>query len=647
MTWAIHNSQDLFYRNPFGAVREQSDIALRIKVKDKHVMNVYIRLWRNGSEERVRMEKEACLDGWDVYKGNINSGEKGLLWYYFVIEGEHGTWYYCNRDDNMGGTGVLKENPLNSYQITVFKRDFKTPLWLKEGIMYQIFVDRFYNGNESGKANTREDEYTLHSCWDEVPDYKPDYTGIYRVNDFFGGNLKGIIKKLPYLKELGVTIVYMNPVFKAFSNHKYDTGDYEEIDPMYGDNDIFKELCQTASECGIAIILDGVFSHTGSNSRYFNKDGRYDSLGAYQSVKSPYYSWYSFKEFPHKYDCWWGFPTLPNVNEENESYKEYILTAPDSIIKRWLRLGASGWRLDVADELPESFIRELRIQAKAQKKDAAIIGEVWEDASNKVSYGVQRQYLCGDELDTVMNYPFRSMLLAFLTGKEDAEQLNARAMSLYENYPFESLYSAMNLIGSHDVPRALTILGGAPDDASLSMDEKASFRLNKAQRELGEKRLMLASLMQFTFPGVPCIYYGDEAGMEGYRDPFNRGTYPWGKENKCLLSWYKKLAALRASNDMLKTGAFIPVYGSGDIYAYVRVIEKNRDVFGNRRNNGFALVIINRSSHKESQAILDLSGFEGLKSIRDVLSGKCQKAEAETKISINPLSGMLFIGEFQ
>ena len=647
MTWAIHNSQDIFYRNPFGAVQEQSEITLRIKLKDKSVTNVYIRTWRNNSEERVRMEKESSLEEWDVYKGNISSRESGLLWYFFIIEKEDGTWYYCNRDDNMGGTGVLKESPLNSYQITVFKKGFKTPQWLKEGIMYQIFVDRFYNGNESGEANTREDEYTLHSSWDEVPDYKPDYTGVYRVNDFYGGNLRGIIKKLPYLKELGVSIIYMNPIFKAFSNHKYDTGDYEQIDPMYGDSNIFKELCQTASKHGIAIILDGVFSHTGSNSRYFNKEGSYDSLGAYQSMESPYHSWYSFKNFPDEYDCWWNFPTLPNVNEEDEGYKEYILTAQDSIIKRWLRLGASGWRLDVADELPESFIKELRLQAKTQKKDAAIIGEVWEDASNKLSYGITRQYLCGDELDTVMNYPFRNMFIAFITGKETAEQLNTRVMCLYENYPFESSYSSMNLIGSHDVPRALTVLGGAPDNESLSIEERAAFQLDEVQRELGEKRMMLASLVQFTFPGTPCIYYGDEAGMEGYRDPFNRGTYPWGRENRQLLSWYKKLAALRNSNDMLKTGAFIPVYASEDVYGYVRVIEKNRDVFGSRRKNGFALVLINRSLHEEKQVTLDFSAWAGLQSIRDIVLGRRQKASPATKIRIKPLSGRLFIGEYE
>jgi 4-alpha-glucanotransferase len=647
MIWAIHNSQDLFYRNPFGAAQEQKEITLRIKLKDKAVKNVYIRLWRSDSEEKVRMEKECSLEEWDVYKGEINSGNSGLLWYYFIIEKEDGIWFYCNRDDNMGGVGVLKESPLNSYQITVYKKDFTTPEWLKEGIMYQIFVDRFCNGNESGEANTREDEYTLHYCWDEVPDYKPDYTGVYRANDFYGGNLKGIIKKLPYLKELGVSIIYLNPIFKAFSNHKYDTGDYEQIDPMYGDNNTFIELCHIASKHGISIILDGVFSHTGCNSRYFNKEGRYDSLGAYQSMDSPYYPWYSFKNFPDKYECWWGFPTLPNADEENESYKEYILTAKDSIIKRWLSLGASGWRLDVADELPESFIKELRLQVKGQNKDAAIIGEVWEDASNKLSYGVQRQYLCGDELDTAMNYPFRDMLIDFLLGKEDAEKFNIRIMNLYENYPIESLYSAMNLIGSHDVPRILTILGGALDNESLSTEEKSTFRLDDFQRELGEKKLKLASLMQLTFPGVPCIYYGDEAGMEGYRDPFNRGTYPWGKENPRLLSWYKKLAYLRSSSDMLKTGTFIPVYASEDVYAYVRVIEKCRDAFGKRKKDGFALVVVNRSLQDEKIITLDLSGFRGLKSIRDVVSGRSQKAETATKIIIKPLSGRLFIGEFE
>ena len=208
-----------------------------------------------------------------------------------------------------------------------------------------------------------------------MPYYKAEqFGGEYLSNDFFGGNLDGVRKKLPYLKELGITAIYLNPIFTAYSNHKYDTGDYESIDPMFGDNGLFECLCKEAEERGIRVILDGVFNHTGSDSKYFNKDGTYPTVGAYQSEDSPYFGWYKFTKHPDEYECWWGIKTLPAVNENEPSFVDYSLTAPDAIIKKWLHLGASGWRLDVADELPSEFIKTMRREVKSAKEDAVIIG---------------------------------------------------------------------------------------------------------------------------------------------------------------------------------------------------------------------------------------------------------------------------------
>ena len=334
------------------------------------------------------------------------------------------------------------------------------------------------------------------------------------------------MEKLPYLKELGVTCLYFTPVFESHSNHRYDTADYSKIDPLLGSEEDLTQLCAAARKLGIRVILDGVFSHTGSDSVYFNREGRYPTQGAYNSQQSPYYPWYTFRQWPNSYDCWWNFDTLPNVNETNDSYNEYI-NGPQGIVRKWLKAGASGWRLDVADELPDLFLDRLHDAVKAEQPDALILGEVWEDASNKSAYGVRRRYLLGRQLDTVMNYPFRDAILGFLLGEDPARFAEA-VETIVENYPPQCLNLLMNHIGTHDTERALTVLGGEPAGAR-GREWQAAQKLTPAQRETGVKRLKLASLIQYLLPGVPCLYYGDEAGMEGYRDPLQPGLLPLGQ----------------------------------------------------------------------------------------------------------------------
>ncbi|SKA75605.1 4-alpha-glucanotransferase [Caloramator quimbayensis] len=639
---AYHNSQDSFYRNPFGAVPVGENVLIRLSVSSSlKVKRAILRLWKD-NEIKIEMRLAKTDKDFFIYEAYASCSTLGLLWYYFIIETYDKTYYYCNNDEQLGGEGVLRDSFGNSYQITVYDKNYKTPDWFKEAIVYQIFVDRFYNGNEDKRIPYRENAL-FHSNWYETPLYKEDEkSGVYEPKDFFGGNLLGVIKKLNYLRELGISAIYFNPIFKANSNHKYDTGDYSRIDPMFGNNEVFERLCSIAKTMGIRIILDGVFNHTGSDSIYFNKYGRYDSIGAFQSKDSPYFKWYKFIDYPNIYESWWGFDTLPNVNELEESYMDFIIRNDDSICKIWIKKGAKGWRLDVVDEIPDEFLKEFRRAVKDVDSDAVIIGEVWEDASNKESYGKKREYLLGHELDSVMNYPFRNMVIDYILYKKSAKDFKRRILSLYENYPKESFFSLLNLLGSHDVIRILTVLGEAPPESSLSKGERAEYKLPLSGREIAKKRLKLAVLIQMTFPGTPCIYYGDEAGVEGYSDPFNRRTYPWGYEDLNILCYYKKMTRIRNSFDFLKTGEFIPFDYNEDVFGFIRYIENNTDVFNNRMENGIAVILINRSKDKDYKVTIDLRKKK-VSRLYDLLNynNKIKLKDGKLTAVLHPLEGKI------
>lgn len=653
--WIFHHSHEDFYRSPFGAVSCEQRIRLRVAIDTAAAPEgvleaVYLRLWINDrDEEKIPMMRVEDRGEKIVYETQFDAPwEAGLLWYYFIIIHQGKTYYYGNNDSILGGKGQITEDTPPSYQITVYHKGAKTPDWFKEGVMYQIFVDRFYNGTEDGSILNPRERCLIHPHWDDDPIYIRDmYKGDVLRWDFFGGNLLGVIKKLPYLKELGVSVIYFNPIFEATSNHKYDTGDYHKIDFMFGDNEMFQTLCQVAKEMGISIILDGVFSHTGSDSIYFNKEGSYPQLGAYQSPDSPYFSWYRFIEYPHKYESWWGVDDLPNVNELEPSYQNFIIHNHDSVAKYWIDQGAKGWRLDVVDELPDEFVKMLYTTLKEKDPDSILIGEVWEDASNKVSYGKRRGYLLGEELDSVMNYPFKEVVINFMMGHIDAERAHEILMSLCENYPLEYFYSTMNLIGSHDVPRILTILGGGNCDESIPETERGKIRLSPDMYALGIARLKLSALFQMTFPGVPCIYYGDEAGMEGCGDPYCRGTYPWGRENQDLLSWYKEIVELRNKYPMFKTGQWIPLYAEGDVYGYARKISGGKDIFGQEKNDGFAVVAFNRNLDGEKNFTVNLSELYQGESLVDVLADnqQVQLTEGILSLVLKPLEGKVLLME--
>lgn len=644
-----HNSQDTFYRNPFGALPCGKKLMLRLKADSSlPIQSIVLRTWKSvGEEETFEMIEIANDCNTRIFEIFINVPEyPGLFWYYFIIKEKTKTYYYGNNNEHAGGLGQIYDCPPYSFQVTVYKNDFETPVWFKDCVMYQILVDRFYNGSDDGSVLNKKKNCIIHDNWYDLPCYMPDSkTGKYLNNDFYGGNLSGIIKKLSYLKELGIDAIYLNPIFEASSNHKYNTGDYMKIDPMFGNNKTFADLCEIAGKLGISIILDGVFSHTGSDSVYFNKEGNYASLGAYQSKKSPFYPWYTFKHFPDSYECWWGVESLPNVNELEPSYQDFILFGEDSVIKHWIRLGCRGWRLDVADELPDEFLKSLRNAVKQTDPDAIVLGEVWEDASNKISYGKTKEYLLGEELDSVMNYPLRHAILNFFTGKWDSRKFNNAIMSLFENYPVSTFYSLMNILGSHDTLRIMTALGGPEADAISSREEEARYTLSSEQKDLAIKRLKAAALFQMTFPGVPCIYYGDEAGLEGCRDPFCRRTYPWENVNQELLSWYKKIVALRHRFDMLRTGDFSPIYQEGSVYGFVRIIKDGKDIFGQTRKNGFALVLFNNSIVESPTVHIDLCEWQ-IEKLKDVLANDIEICTPNGHLNVNlmALEGKLFIG---
>lgn len=644
----FHNSHEEKYRFPFGAVPCGSKVRLGLTAHASSQINAVDVIVSAGSgiEQRLRL---TLMDGMGevmYYTVEVDlPQEPGLLWYYFELVMEGKRYYYGNSESSLGGIGRVYDAIPTGYQITVYKGEAKTPHWYKKSVMYQIFVDRFYNGSKDGKVLNPKKNSFIYANWEDTPTYIRDCEkGSIARWDFFGGNLQGVINKLGYLRELGITVIYLNPVFEAPSNHKYDTADYKRIDPMFGSNDTFKDLCEKAEQLGISVILDGVFSHTGSDSIYFNRYGSYPGIGAFQSAESPYYSWYRFKCSRDDYECWWGVESLPNVNEMDPGYIDYIVTGRNSVIKQWMDLGAKGWRLDVADELPDEFIQILRKTMKEKDVDSVLMGEVWEDASNKESYGKKRAYLMGEELDSVMNYPFREIMIDFFNGRQDARHANDVLMSIYENYPLHNFYSNMNLIGTHDVPRILTILGDAPGEQQLSQAQKEAYRLPEVQKSLGIARLKLLSLIQMTFPGVPSIYYGDEAGLEGYKDPLNRKTYPWGNENSELLDWYKAITFIRGKYDVFSTGKWIPIYAEGDVYGYVRSIVNGRDAFGEPCEDNTALVLVNRSRDRRQPVSIDMGKW--CKSImHDLLEGSkvVNFVEGRMDITLEPLQGKLYI----
>lgn len=544
----VFDPRDAACKSPFGAVACGAEVSFTLRDGDYYACELLVHREFAGVDEVCPLPPaEGGFSG--IYTA---PQEPDLCWYAFRFTRADGSTVCYGR------SGWCGQDALARWQLTVYE-DTPTPAWFGQGVTYQIFPDRFRRTSVpdvGGMVGRR----WVHDNWSDQPVFLPDEQGQITNRDFFGGSLAGITEKLDYLKSLSVSTIYLNPIFEADSNHRYNTADYHAIDPMLGSEEDFRTLCREAHARGIHIILDGVFNHTGSNSRYFNAEGFYPEPGAAQSTESPYFNWYSFHPWPTDYDAWWGVHTLPAVNAEQPDYRRFIISDKNSVVRHWLRDGADGWRLDVADELPDDFIAAIRDAIQAEKPNGYLLGEVWEDGSNKIAYSRRRRYLLGRETHGLMNYPFRTALLTWLGGG-DAAAFRDDMETIRENYPPAAFYGAMNFLGTHDTPRILTLLGveQTPEDKG----QRAAYRLSPAELARGQKKLRLAAMLLYSFPGSPTLYYGDEVGMQGFEDPLNRGTYPWGGEDGSLLAFFRRLGQLRAERISMQCGIIRYLHAQG------------------------------------------------------------------------------------
>ena len=603
---ARHDALDETCRSPLGAVRTGETLTLRVEDWAGHVTGAVAEVWGDKYEREFPMRRDD--GGWQAMLDAPEAAQ--ALWYRFrlyYLDG--GVQWLCPAPD--GRTSVLCNERQGGFRLTVYDQSFETPDWMKQGVMYQIFPDRFARDGgdtaERGFAAHRAMGQTIHvhASWDEPVEWErnlPD--GGYAPIDFYGGTLKGIAEKLPELQALGVTVLYLNPITECASNHRYDTGNYENVDPILGSNEDFSALCEAARTLGIRVMLDGVFAHTGADSKYFNRDRHYPGAGAYNSIHSPYRGWYCFDDsLTFGYRCWWNFPELPTVNTESPVWRRHVISGENSVVKTWLRRGAAGSRLDVADELSDDALEEIRRSVKEESPDAAVLGEVWEDAVTKESYHRRRTYALGKALDSVMNYPLRQALMTFLREQGDARDLRDLLLDQRMNYPQPMYYSLMNLTGSHDIERTRTALAIDFEARDTTREYQAGYVVPAERYALAARRQRLIAALQFALPGLPSVYYGDEVGMTGFCDPFNRA--PYHEEDAEIRPWYQLLANLRLAHPALRTGAVGVFAPALDVIAVLRTTANGADAFDNGQPRETFLTLVNRSG-KEIQTALNL-----------------------------------------
>ena len=567
------DSRSLAGKSPFGAAVAGTEISFGLSALPGVTSATLVieRRKLEGNEEvleyaaptRIALTKSAAGER-ERWSGVYLFTDKNVYGYYFDVDigGHH--YVYQNNDDYVywtsergsGGKGLAAHFPattgnIRRFRQTVFDASYQVPSWAKDAVYYYIFPERFRNGDRSNDPKPGRDRYQdkpieFHANWLDQP-YRPgsgDGSDAYPNNDFFGGDIAGIIKKLDYIAALGANTLYITPMFRAASNHKYDTADYRHIDPSFGRDEDFSRLTAAAAKRGMRVIPDASLNHTGSDSLYFDRFGKYDSQGAFRNGRidpaSPYADWYSFdasQTDPNsQYKGWTGVADLPQLNKSSPGLRNFFYGAPDSVTMLWLDRGAAGWRMDVAPWVPDDFWRNWRVAVKQHRPDALTIAETWFDAS---------KYFLGDMFDSTMNYIFRNTVLDYAAGLP-ATAVYHNIELMREEYPAQSFYALMNLLSTHDVARSLDYLGyhGAQDSAPAIAQAK--------------QRLLLATFFQMSFPGAPTIYYGDEVGMTGGDDPLNRAGYPWqdlgGRPDLSLLKRFKALTAMRKNNPVLRHG---------------------------------------------------------------------------------------------
>lgn len=586
-----HNTRDSFYRNPTMAIPVGQAVHLRLRVYRYDITGARVRVWNSAlqQEQSYTLSWESNDSTYDYWGVTIPAqSTPTVLWYHFQVYDGSDVDYYADDGSRDGGWGTMYDDEVgaqaNDFNITVYDPNFKTPDWLKNAVVYQIFPDRFYNGDPTNDPQSTEkvygDDVLFHTDWYELPENPP------KGRDFFGGDLQGVTTKLNVLDDLGITAIYFNPIFEAPSNHKYDTVDHYKIDPHFGNLTVFQNLVNDAHTQGIRIILDGVFNHTSVAHPFFQ-----DVVA--NGTSSPYWPWYNVHTIPIRwfddidrdhfwdanepqvnwdsplqgilgsldYESWWGFATLP-VWTEISAVRNYVYGGMSSVARYWLNQGADGWRLDVADEVSHSFWQAFRQAVKQTKPDAAVIGEVWGDAS---------EFLVGTEMDSVMNYRLKFALTDFIAKRTiSVADFHNRLLAIQEDYPSEAWYALLNLLDSHDTARFLYDAGG------------------------DKEKLRLAFLFIMTYPGAPTIYYGDEVGVTGANDPDSRRTYPWGQEDLNLRTDVQRLIRIRTLYPALRTGSI----------EHGTVLDNAKGLYGYKRWDGTHKFFVGLNNSDSAQTMV-------------------------------------------
>jgi len=524
-------------KSPFGAVREKTKVTFTFGVRQDVGESAVRLIVRKDAKSSIHpMTSAGEKDGYHYYMVRFTPPRWGLFYYRFEVETDYGI-LFVGRDAK---GDAISGDFLPEWQLTVYSESTDDSPSRGDDVAYHIFVDRFCKAEIPHDQRLDKLPPRIYKEWDEDVDITGKNGAPYNANDFYGGNLRGIISKLDYLQSLGVTVLFLSPIFLSVSNHRYDTGDYMQIDPLLGTEEDFAELVRQTKARGMRVMLDGVFNHTGSDSIYFNRDRHFPVIGAYQSAMSQYYDWFTIHK-NGKYECWWGIENVPTINKRSKGARAYLF-GPDGPVAHWTKYDID-WRLDVVDELPDFYLDELCKCIRSANPRSHIIGEVWEDASTKCSYGVQRHYFTDGQLDGVMNYVFRNAIKAYAIGGSADDFANA-VMDVCENYPRHALDYSLTLLDSHDTVRILNELADVNTNG-WTKQMMLDYRLTPQQRRLGMDRLLVAAALQYMLPGTPSVYYGDEVGLTGFSDPINRRPYPWDRANKELRAYYAKLGEVR------------------------------------------------------------------------------------------------------
>jgi len=573
------DSRQIDDKRPFGAVTTGSDVAFSLSalpgvervtlVIEKRRLEGDQALLAYDEVARValaRMPAQGSAGARMRWRGHFRFDAPAVYGYWFEVQvagrtlvfENNATPVYWTREKGAGGAGVVSGMPASAKRIRRYRQTvyapYTVPAWARDAVYYYIFPERFRNGDPRNDPKPGIDKFhdktvEFHKDWNDIParPHSGDGSDDEYSNDFYGGDVAGIIEKLDYIKSVGANTLYITPMFTAASNHKYDTADWKHIDPHFGSNDDFERLCREAGKRGIRVIPDASLNHSGADSIYFDRYGTRGGRGAYEGGKinadSPYASWYTFDptqtEPDKQFKGWVGVLDLPELNKADPSYRRFAYGAPDSVTRTWLGLGASGWRMDVAPWVPDDFWREWRAVVKKTRPDALTIAETWFDAS---------KFFLGDEFDSTMNYIFRNAVLDYANGG-DARLMAANLELMRESYPPQTFSALMNLLSTHDSARSLDVFG--------DVDGKST----PAQVAIARQKLRLAVFFQMTYPGSPAIFYGDEVGVTGGADPLNRGTYPWadlgGHPDNALLADFRRLTRLRADWPVLRHGTLL------------------------------------------------------------------------------------------